>query len=134
MRAERADLEPVDDLTIDCVEMAKYFQNLPYHANLYQYHWHMDAREIDWPSMPRYDIILLIDVVEHWTKEEGIRIISEIKKYTGAKILISTPRETVMYDHPIYGKDCPTHKSQWNPEDFKNAEDHSTICSYIFII
>lgn len=138
MRAERGDLEPVDDLEIGCVEMAKYFQNQPYHENLYQFHYHMDARTIDWSEMPKFDLVLLIDVVEHWTKEEGIRIVADIKKYTGAKILISTPRETVMYDHAIYGKDCPTHKSQWIPGDFYKiktlADDYSTICSYIFVI
>lgn len=137
-RAEKRDLEPVDDLTVDCVEMAKYFQNTPYHANLYQNHWHMDAREIDWTTMPKYDLVLLIDVVEHWTKEEGMKTLKEIKKNTGANILISTPRETEMYDHPIYGKDCPTHKSQWVPEDFyelnEKACDISTIASYIFVV
>ncbi len=137
-RAERGYLEPCDDLEIGCVEMAKYFQNTPYHENLYQFHYHMDARTIEWSEMPKFDLVLLIDVVEHWDKEEGMKVVAEIKKYTGAKVLISTPRETVMYNHAIYGKDCPTHKSQWLPEDFISldnmAEDISTIASYIFVV
>jgi 2-polyprenyl-3-methyl-5-hydroxy-6-metoxy-1,4-benzoquinol methylase len=138
VRAERGNLTPTDDLEIDCVEMAKYFQNLPYHANLYQNHYHMDARDIDWKTMPKYDLVLLIDVIEHWTKEEGIRVVADIKKHTGARVLISTPRETVMYEEEIYGADCPNHKSQWLPMDFYKiktlADDYSTICSYIFLI
>ncbi len=137
-RAERGDLEPVDDLEIGCVEMAKYFQNTPYHEKLYQFHYHMDAQHIEWSEMPKFDLVLLIDVVEHWDKEEGMKVVADIKKYTGAKILISTPLETVMYDHPIYVKDCPTHKSQWTPEDFhklnQSADDISTIASYIFVV
>jgi len=138
VRAEGENLRPEDDLTIDCVEMAKYFQKQPYHEVLYQNHYHVDARTIDWTKMPKYDTVLLIDVIEHWTKEEGMRVIVDIKKNTGAKIIISTPRNTEMYEHPIYGKDCPTHKSQWLPMDFYKlktfAEDKSTIASYIFVI
>lgn len=137
-RAEGQDLEPVDDLEIGCVEMAKYFQNMPYHENLYNFHYHEDARTIEWKEMPKFDLVMLIDVVEHWEKEEAIKVIADIKINTGAKILISTPRETVMYDQAIYGKDCPTHKSQWTPTDFYRirtmAEDKSTIASYIFVI
>jgi 2-polyprenyl-3-methyl-5-hydroxy-6-metoxy-1,4-benzoquinol methylase len=133
IRAEGQDLTPVDDLEIDCIEMAKYFQNQPYHANLYQKHWHMDAREIDWLGMPEYDLILLIDVIEHWNKEEAKKIIEELKKYTKAKILISTPKEVAFYKEEYYGADCPKHISQWIREDFEGI-DKSTEKSHIFII
>jgi 2-polyprenyl-3-methyl-5-hydroxy-6-metoxy-1,4-benzoquinol methylase len=139
VRAESGDLTPTDNLEVDCVEMAKYFQNQPYHEKLYQNHYHMDARNIEWEEMPKFDLVLLIDVVEHWSKEEAVKIIKEIKEFTGAKILISTPREVAMYEKDYYGIDCPKHESQWTTSDFHAINHHdikdlSTIASYIFII
>lgn len=113
VRAERGDLTPVDDLEIGCVEM-----------KLYQFHYHTDARNIEWKDMPKFDLVLLIDVVEHWSKEDSKKLIADIKNNTGAKILISTPK-----------KDCPKHVSQWSREDFEGfILDKSTEQSHIFIV
>lgn len=134
-RAESLDLEPVDDLVIGCVEMAKYFHNIPYHEKLYQMHYHMDVRNIEWNDMPKFDLALMIDVIEHWPKEQGKEIINKMLNH-GMKILISTPKEVYMYKEDYYGKDCPKHETQWHAEDFADwvVKPYSTEQSHILII
>lgn len=135
VRAERGDLTPVDDLEIGCVEMAKYFHELPWHEKLYQFHYHTDARNIEWKDMPKFDLVLLIDVVEHWSKEDSKKLIEDIKNNTGAKVLISTPKDVYFYKEEYYGKDCPKHVSQWSREDFEGfILDKSTDQSHIFVV
>jgi 2-polyprenyl-3-methyl-5-hydroxy-6-metoxy-1,4-benzoquinol methylase len=134
VRAEKGDLEPIDDIQMGCVEMAKYFQNKPGHESLYSMHYHMDAQEIEWEVMPKFDLVLLIDVVEHWSKEKSKELISKIKS-TGSKILISTPKNVHFYKEEYYGVDCPKHESQWNREDFEGfIIDKSTEQSHIFVV
>ena len=135
---EDHDLEPVEVFQIDCMEKAQYFIKKKYHEHLYDNHFHIDARTHEWETIPKYNLVLLIDVVEHWSKEEGIRIIKAIKEHTGAKVLVSTPREVVMYEKDYYGTDCPKHQSQWKASDFIginfDAKNVSTPQSYIFLI
>jgi 2-polyprenyl-3-methyl-5-hydroxy-6-metoxy-1,4-benzoquinol methylase len=134
IRAEKGDLTPADDIEMGCVEMAEYFKNLPWHDKLYQKHYHEDARNINWKDMPKYDLALLIDVVEHWSKEDSKKLIAGIKS-TGAKVLISTPKDVCFYTEEYYGKDCPKHISQWTSEDFDGfILDKSTPQSHIFVV
>ncbi len=133
IRAEKGDLTPQDDIEIGCVEMADYFQSLPWHDSLYKYHYHTDAQSLEWETMPKFDLVLLIDVVEHWTKEESKKLIEDIKK-TGANVLISTPKNVHFYQEEYYGKDCPKHISQWEREDFNFIIDKSTDQSHIFVV
>lgn len=140
-RAVSENLTPADDLEIGCVEMAKYFQDQPYHEKLYQYHYHQDARNIDWKELPKFDLVLMIDVLEHWSMEDGVRIINELLAQ-GSKILVSTPKEIVMYTEDFYGTDCPKHETQWTRKDFFyrglgnqwTCEDRSNDNSHIILI
>jgi 2-polyprenyl-3-methyl-5-hydroxy-6-metoxy-1,4-benzoquinol methylase len=67
-------------------------------------------------ELDKYDLILLIDVVEHWTKEKALEMIERLLNH-GA-VLISTPKHTGMYKEHFYG-DPRHHITQWIPEDFK---------------
>ena len=82
----------------------------------------------------QYDLILMIDVVEHYPKDEVKKWIREILQNKN-KILISTPKEVVMYTQHYYG-DPNHHKSQWTKEDFNEFKntDYSTDFSHIFLL
>jgi len=125
-RAEKGDLLPKDDLIIDCVEEAKYFHNLPYHDKLYNNHFHKDVMDIPIDILNSYDLILLIDVVEHWDKEIAKEWLKKIK----TRIIISTPKRVHMFKERYY--DARNHISQWDIDDFKGI-DYSTEKSYIFL-
>ena len=133
-RAEQGNMLPKDnDLIIDCVEEAPYFYQFAYHWAIYDNHFHRDVFEMHPDTINSYDLVLLIDVIEHWEKEKAIEFLAKITK---AKVLISTPRETVMYEAPYYHS--RKHISQWTPEDFAGPllpiKDYSTVDSLIYLL
>jgi 2-polyprenyl-3-methyl-5-hydroxy-6-metoxy-1,4-benzoquinol methylase len=122
---------------IDCVENCEYFTSQYYHTLLYDKHYHCDLFEIPLNPFFDYDLILLIDVVEHHPKAKMLDWIRKVRGHCqGVRILVSTPKKVVFYDIEYYGKDCPKHVSQWNWLDFKefNASLVDTKNSYIAII
>lgn len=76
-------------------------------------------------------LITIIDVIEHYPKEE---MFEWLKKQT-IPVLVSTPKETVMYTRELFA-DPHVHQSQWTQQDtdqFKNIKDFSSPFSFIFI-
>jgi hypothetical protein len=118
MTAEKGDLLPHANFKIDCVESCEYFWNLPWHQSLYDRHFHQDLFSIDLSIISAYDLVVLIDVVEHGPKGVWLDWIRGIRAVGKPKILISTPKKVVFYQEHYYGKDCPLHQTQWNVSDF----------------
>ena len=65
-------------------------------------------------QLGKFDLLFLGDVIEHFTKEEGKRILSEIEY---DKLIIITPR-IVSKQEAVYGNSFEIHKSSWSQEDF----------------
>jgi len=66
--------------------------------------------------LKNYDLILMVDVIEHLSKDEGIILLNNIK----GKYIVSTPN----YDSPqgeSFDNVYETHKSRWHKRDFPNA-------------
>ncbi len=129
-RAERGEIIPVDDIVIDCIEPSKYFQDLKFHNYLYENHYHVGLENFV-PSK-NYDLVLMIDVVEHKEKEEMKNHIARLKN-SCSKILISTPKQVIFYKEEYYGDHCQHHISQWTKEDFV-GQDYSNERSWVFLI
>lgn len=70
------------------------------------------------PQREYWDLILMIDVIEHFTKEDGLTAIDEALNI-GKRILISTPREPA--EQHIEGKPYEDHLSKWTIKDFKGV-------------
>lgn len=84
------------------------------------------------------DLVLMIDVIEHMTKEEGQEVMKEIVN-GGSALLISTPKvfEEQHNEHNPHEE----HICVWDWEDFWTPgmtpcrkEDHSTIDSIIMLL
>lgn len=120
------DILPIDDLIIDCAEEAEYFYNQPYHDKIYTNHWHDDVMKMSVKQLESYDLIMLIDVVEHWPKEFAKKWLDNIN----ANILISTPKKVSFYKEKYYNS--RKHVSQWSAEDLQ-GKDYSTEKSHIFL-
>jgi hypothetical protein len=74
------------------------------------------------PSLQdKYDLILMIDVFEHFTVEEGRRVLGECRK-KGKNILISVPL-AMSAQEAVYGNPFETHKYAWKREDFSYISD-----------
>jgi len=73
-----------------------------------------------------YEVVLMIDVIEHLSKAKGERLLKEVKRIAKRTVLLLTPlwwTENVecMMDKnsPYYENPYERHKSLWAKEDFK---------------
>lgn len=134
MQAEAGDLTPgLSNITINAIEMCQYFKNT---GNISDNFYFEDARAFNFKA----DLILLLDVLEHWNKSIALEF---IKKHlnSGSALLVSVPKHTVMYTKPYYGKDCLKHETQFKMEDFESlgasvvkGNQFATLPSYNFLI
>jgi SAM-dependent methyltransferase len=79
-----------------------------------------DAREV-LPTLATdsYDLVLMVDVIEHFEKGDGQKILQECCR-VGRAVVISTPREFWHQDGSL-GNPYETHKSLWTKRDFLDA-------------
>lgn len=87
-----------------CIDISK--ENLPFEEN-------------------SFDVILMIDFIEHIEKKRGIELLEECKKITRKKIIVYTPLfwtdNALNVNNPdlwCYGNEFDYHKSLWEDKDF----------------
>lgn len=113
---------PKFDFGIDCAENCRYFWHAPWHQFIYDHHFHGDIFKftIEHIAERKYDLFLMIDVVEHAPKDKWLAWIRDMRvALPKARFLISTPKKVSFYKTHFYGDDCPIHQSQWSWDDFK---------------
>lgn len=102
-------------IRIDGIEAFPEYKN-PIHEFVYNQVFYVDIRAVV-NQLPKYDVILLIDVLEHFTKEEGLSLIRELLARTNKFVLISTPLYPAP-QHKYLGNEYEEHKSRWTLTDF----------------
>jgi len=105
----------------------------PLHRLVYDTIFTGDARIVLPTLTTKYDLILMIDVFEHFTYEDGLKVLDECRK-CGKNILISVPR-VMSVQEDVYGNPYETHRYNWKRKDFSTIPDKfflynakSTIC------
>ncbi|ANF98482.1 glycosyltransferase [Paenibacillus bovis] len=99
---------------IDGVEAFESYKN-PIHEFVYNDIYYGDILEtID--QLPSYDVILLIDVLEHFTKEDGKRLLEKLVKHTNKALIVSTPIFPAEQEEYL-GNKYEEHKSRWSITD-----------------
>lgn len=102
---------------IDCVEVFKPYIT-PLHGFIYDNVYICDAAtHLSSPGY-HYDMILLIDVLEHFTKESGQRIV-DLCRGRCDTLLVSTPRKCLLRG-ATFGNPNEAHISAWVEEDFSD--------------
>ena len=82
-----------------------------------------------------FDLIILVDVIEHLEREDGLKLIEELERVTRKKYVVFTPLGFMPQDYNgaeadpwgMSATELQTHKSGWHPQDFKNSK-HVVIC------
>ena len=64
----------------------------------------------------KYDLILLIDVFEHFDYDSGLKLLKECEKH-GKNILISVPKN-MTHQEAAFGNPYEAHKCQWKKNHF----------------
>jgi hypothetical protein len=89
----------------------------PMHAFLYNKLHVGDAAALI-HALPRYDLIFLGDVIEHFEKVAGFELLEAACGRANKAVIVSTPRfETEQED--LCGNELERHRSLWAEEDFK---------------
>jgi len=120
------------DRQIDGIEAFEPYIT-PVHKFIYNTIFIGNALDILPSLQDKYDLILMIDVFEHFTFEDGTRLLEECRK-KGKNILLSVPI-AISVQEAVYGNPFETHKYGWKREDFNHISDkfflrnmRSTIC------
>lgn len=104
----------------------------PLQEGIYRNIYNSDALASELPQP--YDLILLIDVIEHWTLEEGNDWIKRMLAQ-GSKILVSTPR-AIGEQGAEFGNERERHISQWHGEYFEKYpfKEYQNQLSFTFLL
>lgn len=106
-----------------------YLKDYPWLTEIYDSVYVGDLRTAPLPQM---DLYLLVDVIEHFSKEDGNVLLKKMKA-AAKHVLISTPK-LEYYAH--YTNPFEDHKSHWTLADFTEFtfEDHSNDLSTIVLL
>ncbi len=119
---------------IDGIEIYEDYLS-PLHEYVYDHIYVGDALDIV-PALDfNYDLILLIDVLEHFSYEEGTRLLDACRR-KGRNFLVSTPKD-VGEQQGAFNNPHEAHKSQWQPGDFEQFEKYfhlPNLKSHIYLV
>ncbi len=105
------------EVTLDAIEAFEEYLT-PIHKFVYNTLYVGEAQRIIPSLKETYDLVLLIDVLEHLSKEEGerlLRLLTEKHK----TILVSVPRD-IGDQKDSFGNPYETHRSSWRLSEFKH--------------
>src|SRR5690349_6710063 len=110
--------------TIDCIEaFPKYIT--PLHRFVYDTVFEGDARQIVPTLDKRYDLALLVDVLEHFTFEHGSELLRELRKRCRG-ILVSAPKDNGEQG-AAFGNVWETHRHVWTARELATFGPSFTV-------
>lgn len=110
-------LPPPWTVHIDGIEgFAKYIQD--YHHHIYDRVYIGDALQL-LKEMPnhRYDVSLLIDVLEHFERMKGEQVLAELLR-TSTSVVVSVPADFVVQGAE-FGNPLEIHRTHWTMADLR---------------
>jgi len=112
------------DTQIDAIEaFEKYIT--PIHKHIYNHIYVGDLKD-KIKIVKKYDLVLIIDVLEHFKKEDANKILNTLIKNN--KIIILSVPKNVTQQEDCYNNPYERHKSRWKKKDFKKIGN----CFFIF--
>lgn len=85
-----------------------------------------------------FDVVLMLDFIEHLEKSRGLEIIDQCKSIARKKIILFTPlwwdkneKHTNNPDKWCYGNEFNLHKSLWSVEDFKGWRRYGDVQNHL---
>jgi hypothetical protein len=118
-------------IRVDGIEIHEgYITSL--HDLIYDHLYIGDAREIV-PSLDGgYDLVLLIDVIEHLEYEDGLALLLECRKRS-RNLLVSTPK-VMAQQGEVYGNPHEAHRFHWKYEHFGKFPDKFVVSNDLAFI
>jgi SAM-dependent methyltransferase len=90
-----------------------------------------DARRMMEIFLPAsFDLVMLIDVIEHFQKDEALEILDAVERIARSRVIVFTPRgefpQAGFDAYGLGGEEFQEHRSSWEPADFE-ARGYSTV-------
>lgn len=104
------------EIKIDGVEAFEGYHNPIYNFAYNQVYFGDILSLID--TLPRYDCIILIDVIEHFSKEDGLVLVEKLVSHCNKGVILTTPLYPDQQGKSLINK-FEQHKSLWSIVDFK---------------
>ena len=86
-------------------------------------------------GLGRYDLVFMGDVLEHFTKDDGRRLVRKLYDHADRCVLLTYPTGSVLRG-PVLGNPAEAHRSTWRRADFDEyervaytvVEDRADVC------
>lgn len=100
---------------IDGVEIYKKYLT-PVHKYIYDHIYEGNAMDVVPELKEKYDLIMIIDVLEHFEKEDGKKLLKTLLR-KGRGVLVSVPKD-IGDQGEVFGNVHETHHAEWEKSDF----------------
>jgi SAM-dependent methyltransferase len=84
---------------------------------LHDEYLHMDLSKQELPAKS-YDAVVLLDLIEHFDKEEGLRFLARLESLALRKVVVFTPNG-FLAQPPYENNPWQLHRSGWSVKDFE---------------
>jgi len=106
--------------TIDGIEVFDRYLT-PVHKFIYNQIFIGNACDIVPRLKKQYDLVLLVDVIEHLQEDRGKKLLLDCVK-KGRNLIIATPKD-IGGQGAVFGNQFETHRCQWQAKDFDMFSD-----------
>ncbi|MEQ8952560.1 MAG: hypothetical protein RL120_00370 [Gammaproteobacteria bacterium] len=76
-----------------------------------------DALEVLPKMTQSYDLVMAIEILEHFDKDDGIRFLDMLQRRSHGTVLVTTPKDFIHQDYPA--NPYENHRSLWSREDLE---------------
>ncbi|MGA0806584.1 MAG: class I SAM-dependent methyltransferase [Pseudohongiellaceae bacterium] len=66
-----------------------------------------------------YELVLAIDIVEHFEKDDALRFLAELRRVSSRAALVSTPKD--FYEQHVEANPLEDHRSHWDESELRAA-------------
>lgn len=103
---------------------------------IYRRFYHLNALTAPPAFWRPYDLVLMVDVIEHMGMEEGAALLGRLILFHCCRVLVATPK--VFFEQgPVGGNPYERHLSFWGWQEFRPfgiKKDYSTIDATIYLL
>lgn len=89
----------------------------PHHRYLYDNVYVGDAFELI-ERLGKYDMVFMGDVIEHFEKPQGMRLLRSMVAHANKVVVVTTPSKHVDQD-AVFNNALEVHRSDWTADDFQ---------------
>lgn len=98
------------------VDIFQPYINIAKKRNLYKRIIKADVRKLSYKK--KYDVVLVSHILEHMSKEDGVKLINKLENITKKRLIIISPIGDIL-QHDTDGNKHQVHVSSWSVEDME---------------